>query len=641
MTRKIENSHASNVGVTPRSVIVGLILMPVNTYFIMANYLTHTATLPTTLALLYNVIITLMLLILFNFLLKRLLPHLALKQGELLTIYIMLSISSALAGHDMMQTIAPTITNAFWYATPENEWQQLFWRYLPSWLVLDDISNVRGFYDGEDTFYTEQHLRIWLRPIFWWTMLLTVLIWVMLCLDVLLRKQWIDRERLIFPIVQLPLQMARSDGWFFKSRMMWLGFAIAAAIDLTNGLHVFFPAFPEFPTRKAEVSQYFTERPWNAVDWTPLYILPFGLGLGFLMSIEISFSLWFFYLFWKGQRVLGTALGLTGLPGFPFNNPQGLGAYLALICFALFGGRRHFAAILRNLFQNGQDDEKEPLRYRRAVFGVIGGLFLLMAFSYKGGMALWIAGLYFLIFYLLSMSIARVRAEVGSPAAEMHYVNPRQFFANVFATRQLPPRSLTVIAMYVAFNRGYRAHPMPHTLEGFKLAEASLMNIHRLFWVMLLATVVGILVAFWAYLDVSYKLPSNPVSGLGNWGYNDLQRWIYHPTSINLPAVASMVVGFLFTGFLWWVRTRFPLWAVHPAGYAITHHATRFAFAWIWFSIFISWGVKLIILKVGGIRLYRKALPFFLGLALGDFVFGGGWALVRLFWNVEVYSFYR
>ena len=156
-------------------------------------------------------------------------------------------------------------------------------------------------------------------------MLLTVLIWVMLCLDVLLRKQWIDRERLIFPIVQLPLQMARSDGWFFKSRMMWLGFAIAAAIDLTNGLHVFFPAFPELPTRKAEVSQYFTERPWNAVDWTPLYILPFGLGLGFLMSIEISFSLWFFYLFWKGQRVLGTALGLTGLPGFPFNNPQGLG----------------------------------------------------------------------------------------------------------------------------------------------------------------------------------------------------------------------------------------------------------------------------------------------------------------------------
>ena len=263
------------------------------------------------------------------------------------------------------------------------------------------------------------------------------------------------------------------------------------------------------------------------------------------------------------------------------------------------------------------------MKYRWAVLGVIGGLIFLLVFSYKGGMALWIAMLYFLIFYLLSMSIARVRAEVGSPAAEMHYVNPRQFFPNVFGTR-LPPRSLTMIAVYVAFNRGYRAHPMPHTLEGFKLAEASQMNARRLFWVMLLATVMGTLTAFWAYLVVSYKIPANPVSSLGNWGYEDLQRWLYHPTGTNPAAVVSMVVGFLFTGFLWWLRTRFSLWAVHPAGYAITHLATRFAFGWIWFSIFISWGIKLTLLRVGGIRLYRKALPPFPGAGSGGFSRGWG-----------------
>ena len=640
MAQLTENLHTSNAGVTLRAVILGLLLIPANSYFIMANYINHIKTLPTTLALIYNVIITLMAVILLNFLLKRFLPRLAFKQGELLTVYVMLSISSALSGHDMMQTVVPTIPNAFWFATPENEWQQLFWRYLPSWLVLDNLSSVQEFYYGESTFYTQRYLQAWLRPILWWTVLLTVLIWVMLCLDVLLRKQWIERERLTFPIVQLPLEMARPDGRLFKSRMMWLGFAIAGGIDLINGLHVLFPVFPEIPTRSAEIGHYFTEKPWNAMEWTPIYILPFGLGLGFLMSLEISFSLWFFYLFWKGQRVLGTALGMTSLPGFPFNNPQGMGAYLALICFALFGGRRYFSAIFRDLFRDGQDEKKEPMKYRWAVLGVIGGLIFLLVFSYKGGMALWIAMLYFLIFYLLSMSIARVRAEVGSPAAEMHYVNPRQFFPNVFGTR-LPPRSLTMIAVYVAFNRGYRAHPMPHTLEGFKLAEASQMNARRLFWVMLLATVMGTLTAFWAYLVVSYKIPANPVSSLGNWGYEDLQRWLYHPTGTNPAAVVSMVVGFLFTGFLWWLRTRFSLWAVHPAGYAITHLATRFAFGWIWFSIFISWGIKLTLLRVGGIRLYRKALPLFLGLVLGDFLVGGAWVLVRLFWKVEVYSFYR
>ena len=31
----------------------------------------------------------------------------------------------------------------------------------------------------------------------------------------------------------------------------------------------------------------------------------------------------------------------------------------------------------------------------------------------------------------------------------------------------------------------------------------------------------------------------------------------------------------------------------------------------------------------------------FLGLLLGEFIIGGAWVLVRLFWNITVYSFYR
>ena len=84
---------------------------------------------------------------------------------------------------------------------------------------------------------------------------------------------------------------------------------------------------------------------------TPLYILPFGVELGFLMSLEMSFPLWFFYLFWKGEQILGKAMGLQNLPGFPYASPQGLGAYLAVACFALYSGRRHFYAILKSAFQ--------------------------------------------------------------------------------------------------------------------------------------------------------------------------------------------------------------------------------------------------------------------------------------------------
>ena len=648
MTNQTQKPQIPNPGVTFRAVMLGLMLIPVNTYFIMANHLKYWSTLPTTLSLLYNVIITLLVLIACNFLIKRFLPRFALKQGEFLTIYVILSISSAIAGHDMMQTVVPTIPNGFWFATPENEWKQLFWRYLPPWLTTDNLASLEDFYEGESTFYTKAHLQDWLRPIFWWTVFLTVLIWVMICLGILLSKQWIERERLAYPIVRLPLEMTREDGWLFRSKMMWMGFAIAGGIDLINGLHALLPFFPEIPVRKAEIGRYFTEEPWNAIGWTPIYFLPFGLGLGYLMSLEISFSLWFFYLFWKGERVLGRALGLHSLPGFPYDGPQGIGAYLAIICFALFGARRHFFSILKSLLQprrrhdmgQGKSDEKkEPMKYGWTVLGLSGGLIFLLTFSYKSGMVLWMAGLYFLIYYLLAMSLTRIRAEAGPPAHEMFIVNPHHFFTDVFGTRQLPDRSLTMMALYRAFNRGYRAHPMPHTLEGFKVADASKMNTRRLVWVMVLATVLGILTAFWAYLDVSYKIGANP--GLGTGGYGSLRRWLYSPTETNFPAVIFMGIGFLFTGFLWWMRTRFPFWFFHPAGYAVTHHASGGAFGWIWFSIFVSWAVKVILMKVGGIRLYRKAFPLFLGLILGEFLVGGAWVLVRLFWNVQVYSFYR
>ena len=67
------------------------------------------------------------------------------------------------------------------------------------------------------------------------------------------------------------------------------------------------------------------------------------------MPLEMSFSLWFFYLFWKGERVLGSAMGLQVLPGFPYDGPQGVGAYLGIACFGLYGGRKHFFAMFRNL----------------------------------------------------------------------------------------------------------------------------------------------------------------------------------------------------------------------------------------------------------------------------------------------------
>jgi len=626
-------------GVTFRAVILGLLLLPVNTYFIMANGIAYGRSFPTTVSIMFNIVITLTVLVAINFALKRLWPRSALKQGELLTIHIMLCLSSAISGFDIMQTLVVMIPGGHWFTTPENEWKELFWRYLPDWLTISDIDSLQAWYKGESSFYTKEHLLLWLRPIFWWTMSLTALIWVTLCLDVLLRKQWIDHEKLSYPIIQLPLAMTQPDDRFFKSRVMWIGFGIAAFIGLLNGLHVIYPVFPEIPLRQVNIGSYFTDKPWNAMGSTPMYLLPFAIGLGYLMPLEMSFSVWFFYLFWKLERVIGSMLGLFSWPGFPYYGPQGLGAYLALALFALIGGRRHFYTILRRILRPQPDEKEEPMKYRWAVIGLLGGLIFLVIFSYQAGMAIWIAVLYFLIYCLLAISLCRIRAEVGPPTHELIGATPRQLLVQTLGTRRISAPSLSIMTLYISFHRYWRSHPMPHTLEGFKLASEAKMNNRRLIWVLVLTTVVGILVAFWAYNSVSYRVGGDPYQMSAIYGFRYLQTWLSYPSEPNNLATGFTVGAFLFTGLLWWLRRVFPFWPFHPAGYAIA--SSTWTMSMLWFSIFLSWLIKKTILQFGGIRLYRKAFPFFLGMLLGDYLVGGAWVVIGVIFNIEVYSFYR
>ena len=86
-----------------------------------------------------------------NLVLVRLLPKLAFSSHELLIIYTMLSIASGISGLDMMQDVVANLGHPFWYATPENDWKQLFWRYLPKHLIVDDLKVLRGYYQESST----------------------------------------------------------------------------------------------------------------------------------------------------------------------------------------------------------------------------------------------------------------------------------------------------------------------------------------------------------------------------------------------------------------------------------------------------------------------------------------------------------
>lgn len=628
-------SFSDKNSVTIRAILLSVLLIPPNSYFSI-----QTPT-PTTVSLIYTVIFNLFILTLLNLLLKRFVPRMAFSQGELLTVYVMLSLSTIIAGHDMMQVLGPILGHAFWFATPENEWKTLFFNYLPRWLTVSNKEILRGHYESGESIYTAEYFKAWLEPVFWWTLFLFVLMFVMLCINALLSRQWTEREKLSYPIIQLPLSLTREGGSseFFKDRLLLLGFCIAGLIDLINGTHSLIPGIPEIPTRSFELGHFFTEKPFSAIGWTPVCFFPFAIGLSFFMPLSLSFSCWFFYWFWKSELIEGEILGLSGMPQFPYIKSQASGAYFAIGVFALWGARRHLKAIGKHLVGIEKlDDKKEPMPYRTAALGIFFGLIFIFFFCIKAGMSAWVVVLFFTFYFGLSIAIVRLRAELGAPVNELYNMGPDKILMGIFGARRLGPSNLTVFSLFWGFNRSNRCHPMPHQLEGFKLAEQTGMSARRLTYGMIIATFIGTLAAFGAYLSVRYR--GDFGGGFGWEPFNRLARWLHYSPGPDYPAIFFMCAGFAIVSALTILRHRFIWWPLHPVAYPLAS-SLNWSASWLWFSIFVSWMAKSLILRHGGLKLYRRSIPFFFGLILGDFIVGGGFNIYGVLTHTPTYTFWH
>ena len=92
--------------------------------------------------------------------------------------------------------------------------------------------------------------RVWVAPLCYWSILVASLYLVMISSMVILRRQWVEHERLIFPLVLVPLEMVRPGKPgdlippFFKNPVMWAGFALPAIVSTLKGLHAYYNFLP-------------------------------------------------------------------------------------------------------------------------------------------------------------------------------------------------------------------------------------------------------------------------------------------------------------------------------------------------------------------------------------------------------------
>ena len=620
--------------------------MPINVYWVTVVEVRWYSLDGSCLPLFITPVFMLFVLAVLNLLLIKFAPRLAFNQAELLVIYLMVVISETLAGHDFVQNLFGVIGHPFRFATPENRWDDLFLQHVPQWLTVSDELALKGLYEGDEAFWQPAMYRPFLIPLLAWGGFLFTLIFVMLCINVLVRKPWTEHEKLSYPLIVLPLELTRGQesARFFRNKLMWAGFGVALLIDLVNGSAAIWPVIPEIKYIKLyNLAQHWNFRPWNATGSTRMGAYPFAVGLAFFLPSDLSFSCWFFYVVSKFEHVLGAVLGWELVKGFPYMNEQAAGAWLGLAAVAIIAAKSHLAEVWDHVMgrPTSLNDAEEPMSYRAAIVGIVAGIAVLTVFCSYAGMSIGTIIGFFAIFYLLSIAMTRVRAELGTPH-EIYFVNPHRIMMQIAGADAFGVRDLTALSATYWFNRCYRCHPMPCQLEAFKMSEYAELDRKWLARTIMIATIAAIIFSYWANLHVTMREGASArCGGFKSWvgweTYNRLASWLRSPEPTDYRAISFMLVGAVIVFALKSLRYRYTNLPFHPAGYAL---AISFAMDYFWFAFFVSWLIKTVIMHYWGQKAHRHGIWFFMGLLLGDYVCGSIWAIIGPAFGIRNYKIF-
>ena len=231
---------------------------------------------------------------------------------------------------------------------------------------------------------------------------------------------------------------------------------------------------------------------------------------------------------------------------------------------------------------------------------------------------------------------------MGLPVHDFEGMDPRTNLPLIFGSRNLGTRNLASSMMFKWAETGdLNPHPMPHQLEGFKMADHAHADRQRFMISMLVAVVLSCLITFLSTLTTYYKIGANS-SYLTRWygsdPFNTLHRYITLPQAPNLGAISAMGIGGAIGSLLMILRAKLIWWPFHALGYILSDSWAMYN---LWSCVLISWLLKWAILKRGSLKAFQSALPFFWGLILGDFIIGGSWlAIGEIFDLRQIYIFY-
>lgn len=558
--------------------------------------------------------------------------------AEMAVVYVMSVVAAMVSSHGIVQKWIPLLVAPIYFSNATNNYFNIYNLFPKSMLPYDPHGSPKQdvatwFYEGlpKDTPIPWQ---AWSGPILVGGLLIVLVVSSFLCLTALLRRQWIDNEKLAFPLAQLPLEMIGHDTGgksFFANPLTWLGIAIPVIVYGIDWAHQFAPSVPLIPTSLL-LNTFLTTPPWNGIAYTPLVYSFAAVGFFYLLSTDILFSVWFFFLLTRLEQVVAISFNMD-MPTMPMYPPplfvgfQTVGAYLVLVCYFFIIAKPHLSRVWQAVLGKGPyvHDTKEMMSYRGAFWGLVVSLVGSIALLTSMGMSLWLSALEILGFvFIIALVMARSTAEAGMLMTETTF-RPIDLFRIGGNLHSLGAVNLNMLAFFDnLLLRDQRGLILTGLLDTTRVADGIGMNRRKLVGVLIGAILLALAVAvplqiYLPYTHGGLKMDSWMMQNSPQTSLNDYKQYFTagsQPIRSPWQMPVFFLIGVVVTIFLTTMRSMFYWWPLHPLGYAIAGSWSTVEF---WFPCLLAWIFKSVTMRYGGVASYQRARPFFLGLIVGEF----------------------
>lgn len=581
-------------------------------------------------------------LLLANIPLRRFVPKLALSQADLIVIFSLTAIAAAMGSE--YSFVGHSAIHQFPLQTDNALVRDKMLVHMPDWLVMHDKSLVEDMQGGgKGMAYAWSKLPIFFPRYCGWILLLSSFCMSMFCINSLMRQVWCQKERLTFPLIQLPVAASENGGAgaIWRNKALWIAFAVMFGIDMLNGFNFLYPNVPSMPTKVLiDIGALFKEQPWSSLGYTPIAIFPFMAAIGFFMPNDMLISVIVFYLLRKATHVILASQGLPqGLfsgtfaaPGPPYFDEQTWGAVLAVFVTSIVFAKVHLKQVWLDIWRGAKPDDG-GIAHRWAFIGLIVSFVIAMSYGMIGGLSPGFMALYVGSYLVFSIVLTRIRAQIGPPTHEFAFFGPNSFTTRFLGTKWLSDRQATWINQaYVAMNRIHRNHPMPYQLEAMKMGSLNQLNQRTIFVYGALITIFALFVSYFFLHVRTYRTGE---FDYWNIGLHYLNVMTSNKKGPDLVGITMTLFGFAVVMILDSIRFRFPAFPLHPAGYVL---ALNYGVDFYWFGLLLALIIKSFIQRYYGLRGYDKLRMVAFGILIGEYSAELIWMTMALITNQSTYT---